>query len=326
MFLNFKKETIDIPLDKLCVLWTKQSKDNVETKKDEVQIFCNKLSCNLLKDFCREYLAYFKGLDKKYLPLVFDVINIIQQNGNTSFKNHTINVTKKAVKIIPKSTNANGGVIPEVIIAALVHDIGEIDITESSADHVYNGLLFLKKKFKEHNIDAGGTIKALKYHHTNIEDIKEKDPVIFAINQAETFYSKPPLVSTPVVKEKQLTISKEEVLKKIISAVDPVGFSAFYFEKKIYIFTIIMQTILFGEKSVHPTDIVIQTVANMFGIENKYIRLRFEDRTIKPKKNWYFVFNEFLFEDIPEEKKICPRDNEGRWLKMLNIVENNKDE
>ena len=119
--------------------------------------------------------------------------------------------------------------------------------------------------------------------------------------------------------------SKEDILHKIQGAIDPYGFSVFFFKGTVYVRAGVLRDLLTKNdqnRMAYDTDAFDSEMKRILNVSPRQYQLKFKDKTFKPIKNRFYLFGEQQFKQaIPDEKKITPRDGEGRWLKKKHAVE-----
>lgn len=345
-------QQIEIPLRILCKIWTEKE----EEAPDLINDFCESLTCPDLKNFSEKYLQVFLRKDTKYLPLVFELIKILEEHED--LKKHTIIVTKKAAQII--ETGASAFMLPEVIIAGLAHDMGDLNGQGTEDNHVFNCVAFITNILKSHGIEGTEIIEAVSYHHKQHNHIPEKTPIIMALNAAETPYTER-LKNVPVTYQEPQTVSEPEdepIIKiddtnieasikndagvDLVVVEEPQHVASFIpylppgienpeiVDKEEILLKIIAEidttfSAFFFNGKVYALPKVIKrilprekgSVENLFLVKCIQMKLSYKG-AMTPQKSWYYEFEENLFPGgVPEDKKEIPRDDQGRWLKAI---------
>jgi len=282
----------------------------------------------VLKSFFMKIQSqYFTGLNHGYIPAVIEILTQIHEKGNQGFIGKTLGVTRKTINILEKSNYKH--MIPQAVIAALGRDLGELDQIKANGDHVFHSLRLVQKILENAHIESDDILLAIRLHHEEPSDVEGSTPIAIALNLALREFKE---TASPTVKPKEpptspqvLLYSKEDILGRIYDAIDPYGFSVFFFEGKIYVSTRELKNLIPKNDPKHGkphNDGFEKEVKRLLNLSPVRCQLKFKNKNFKPTKSRFYLFDEHQFnKPILGEKKIIPRDGEGRWLRKINIIE-----
>jgi HD superfamily phosphohydrolase YqeK len=157
---SIKGEPIDLPLETLSKIWVRPE----IVQNDDLKEFCDQIENETTRRFVKKHLARFIGRDKKYLPLAINLVQVLMDN--EMLLKHTMAVTIRAIKLI-ETTETQKGLTPELIIAALAHDIDRIQISEIETGLTNHkpDINMIAGLFSKHKIENQSILNAIQYHH-----------------------------------------------------------------------------------------------------------------------------------------------------------------
>lgn len=337
--LKRRKPSIRVPLEVLSKIWVE--KKQPPSKSSIAQVIIESSVDDKLKKFAQKHSRHFEGVDETYFPVFKDLIEFMEKKGEP-IREHSLAVAEKTLEIL--KTGGNATLYPKAIIAALAHDIGEIEKPLNEGEHIMQSSSYISKLLEKHEIKDKTITAAVAQHHVEDKHLKKDNLVAVALNYAERELTpvepvKPsePVIESPVETPKQeknvflppgvsepatpeITITKQEFLQAVASKIDPMQFECFCFLPNIYIRHKSVKNILFGETAEIEKNTVDEHIVRICGVTSNRYRLQFKNG--KMNKNWYFSLPLAMFDgiEITEEQKTLPRDIEGRWMTGITMI------
>lgn len=267
-----------------------------------------------------------------------------------NLRDHSLAVAQKMIDLLEqrKDFNLYAG---KAMLAGLCHDIGKLHKLTPSAGHSYNSAQWIKHAAGSEMKNIDIVIEAVRMHHRPNKTVLDKNPILHALLEADHQVREDELGSmkrpsqkasndkdqkvvenkesmkskskTPVKKHAvpfELDIPgfpKKEFIKKLVSKITNFGFDAFSFEGHTYVSTKVMEEVITELQDKTKED--EQIALNSF-VKTK-IKLKFQNRKMKPLTRHYVVFDNQELEHTPKSEQGPPRDAEGRWLKKIVNVE-----